>query len=119
VDLQDQPQSVAFCRVTQQGLLRLLSNTDVMQTYGVPPLTNKEAWQMYEQLRGDFRIIYLDEPPGIETVWRDLGCRDTASTKLWMDAYLAAFAQTEKHDFLTVDADFTQFQKLELLLLHS
>ncbi len=43
--------------------------------------------------------------------------RDTASPKIWMDAYLAAFALAGGYQMVTTDAAFKQFRGLDLLLL--
>ena len=43
--------------------------------------------------------------------------RDCASPKLWMDAYLAAFALAGRNQKVTTDAAFRQFQGLDLLVL--
>jgi predicted nucleic acid-binding protein len=39
------------------------------------------------------------------------------SPKLWMDAYLAAFALQSGHRLVTTDRDFRQFKGLDLFLL--
>jgi len=74
---------------------------------GNPPLTNREAWQIYQTFAADDRLGLVDqEPAGI-----------AASPKLWMDAYLAAFARSAGHTLVTTDAAFTQFADLDLRLL--
>lgn len=118
LDTIDEPATVLFCRATQQALLRLLSNAAVLAPYGNPPLTNRESWAAYEALLADDRIVMrTDEPTGIESRWNELATRDTASPKLWMDAYLAAFALTGGYRLVTSDAAFRQFDGLDLLLL--
>lgn len=115
-----EPASVLFCRATQQAFLRLLTNTAVLAPYGNPPLTNREAWRAYEALLGDDRIVFrAGEPVELERHWKALALRDTASAKLWMDAYLAAFALAGGHRMVTTDAAFRQFGGLDLLLLGS
>jgi predicted nucleic acid-binding protein len=61
----------------------------------------------------------VDEPPGTVALWHRLAARDTASPKVWMDAYLAAFAITGRLDFVTLDRDFQAYEphglKLRLL----
>jgi toxin-antitoxin system PIN domain toxin len=118
MDTVDAPATVLFCRATQQAFLRLLSNAAVLAPYGNPPLTNHEAWSAYQALLADDRIVLrTEEPPGIESRWKALAARDTASPKLWMDAYLAAFAITGRHRLVTNDAAFRQFEGLDLVLL--
>src|ERR1035441_4860858 len=55
---------VAFCRITQMGLLRLLTNRHAM---GIDVLNQIEAWKAYRRLASDGRIRFLAEPLGIET----------------------------------------------------
>jgi uncharacterized protein len=109
--------SVFFCRVTQQALLRLLTNSSVLGPYGNPPLTNRQAWSAYEAFLADDRIAFQDEPSGIEPLWKALAVRGSASSKLWMDAYLAAFALAGRYSMVTTDAAFRQFRGLDLLVL--
>lgn len=110
-------EEVLFCRATQQSFLRLLTTSAVLQPYGSPPLTNREAWTVYEGFMADPRIGWSDEPAGLETHWNGLAMRDTASPKLWMDAYLAAFAIAGAHQLVTTDKAFEQHAGLDLLLL--
>lgn len=114
----EQPASVVLCRATQQTFLRLLTNAAVLGPYGNPPLTNRQAWSAYEALVADERIAFKgDEPPGLEPMWKEFAVRGTASPKLWMDAYLAAFALAGRFRMVTTDAAFRQFRGLDLLLL--
>jgi len=114
----EQPESVLFCRATQQTLLRLLTNASVLRPYGNPPLTNREAWAVYETLRADERIVFhAGEPAGVEPLWKELAARRSASPKLWMDAYLAAYALAGHYRMVTTDAAFRQFRGLDLLVL--
>jgi hypothetical protein len=55
--------------------------------------------------------------PGIEARWKELAVRDTASPKLWTDAYLAAFSIAAGYRMVTTDAAFSQFARLDLVLL--
>jgi toxin-antitoxin system PIN domain toxin len=113
----EEPASIFFCRATQQALLRLLTNASVLRPYGNPPLTNREAWRVYEAFLADDRIAFRAEPDGVERFWKELAVRGTASPKLWMDAYLAAFALAARYSMVTTDAAFRQFRDLELLVL--
>lgn len=113
-----QPGTVLFCRSTQQTLLRLLTNSTVLAPYGNPPLTNAEAWKVHQALVDDDRVaLRIDEPAHLQSHWRTFAVRDTASTKLWMDAYLAAFAIAAGFRLVTTDAAFRQFAGLKLLVL--
>ena len=117
-DTVDQADSIVFCRASQQTLLRLLTNPAVLAPYGNRPLTNREAWAVYEAFQEDDRIGSLaQEPAGIEPLWRELAVRDSASPKLWMDAYLAAFAVASGSLLVTTDSGFAQFDGLRPLIL--
>lgn len=114
----DERSSVLFCRATQQTLLRLLTNAAVLAPYGIPPQSNAEAWLSYGTFVADDRIaLRVDEPSGLQAVWRGYALRDSASPKLWMDAYLAAFARTSGCAMVTTDRAFRQFGGLDLELL--
>jgi toxin-antitoxin system PIN domain toxin len=114
----EEPASIFFCRATQQSFLRLLTNASVLGPYGNPPLTNRKAWSAYEAFLADDRIAFrADEPVGLESSWKDFAVRGTASPKLWMDAYLAAFALAGRYSMVTTDAAFRQFRGLDLQVL--
>lgn len=89
-----------FCRVTQMSLLRLLSNATLM---GEDVVTRSAAWRIVDQLWTDERVLWADEPPQLEAVWRAISARDDSSHKLWTDDYLAAFAQTNDATLATLD----------------
>ena len=113
-----EPSSILFCRATQQTLLRLLTNTSVLAPYGNRPLTNAQAWKVYEAFINDERVsLRLDEPQQLQPEWKRLAARETASPKLWMDAYLAAFAITARFRLVTTDTAFRQFRGLDHLIL--
>ena len=113
-----EPTSIVFCRATQQTLLRLLTNSAVLAPYGNRALTNAQAWKVYEAFAADDRVaMRVDEPIHLESHWKRLAARNTASPKLWMDAYLAAFAITADFALVTTDRAFQQFAGLNLLLL--
>jgi len=114
----EEPASVCFCRATQQSFLRLLTNASVLRPYGNPPLTNRQAWKVYEALLGDDRIVFqAHEPSGLDAKWKQFALRDSASPKMWMDAYLAGFALAGGYTMVTTDDGFKQFRGLDLKLL--
>jgi toxin-antitoxin system PIN domain toxin len=108
-----------FCRSTQQSFLRLLTTDAVLRSFGNPPLTNAEAWVVYSGFLEDPRIALVPEPDGIEHHWQRNATRETASPKLWMDAYLAAFATAGGYGLVTIDRAFEQFKDLEMVLLET
>lgn len=114
---QKAPEGVSFCRSTQQSFLRLLTTSAVLAPYGIPPLSNMAAWSIYEGFRADRRVDWVEEPRGLEPQWKKLAGGAKSSPKLWMDAYLAAFAMAGGHRLVTTDKAFRQFKGLDLVLL--
>jgi hypothetical protein len=91
---------LVFCRFTQLGLLRLLTNRSAM---GADMLTQAEAWTVYEVFLETRRAQWSEEPEGIDPVFRRLTNRDEASTKQWADGYLAAFSVAARIGLVTFD----------------
>jgi uncharacterized protein len=114
-------QSAVFCRATEQSVLRLISTAGIAKSYGEPPLTNRGALQTLDALQALPQVSWQAEPQGIFEKWRALAAIDSASPKVWMDAYLAAFAIQSGLRIVTLDKDFKNFepQGLELTLLGS
>lgn len=97
-----QADDLLFCRVTQMGLLRLLSNPAIM---GEDAIDRSAAWRVFDQLWADERVLWADEPDDLDAVWRAISARDDMSHKLWTDDYLAAFAQTSGATLATLDRE--------------
>ena len=91
----------------------------VLAPYRTPPLSNHAAWSVYEGLLADERIAWMAEPSGLDALWKKFAGGAKASPKLWMDAYLAAFATAGGHQLVTTDKAFKQFKRLDLLVLSS
>jgi uncharacterized protein len=104
----------AFCRITQMALLRHLTNEKLMGKY---TLNQKEAWKCYDSLCQDARVVFADEPPSLETSWRQLTRSRHPRHRLWTDAYLAAFALSAQLALSTLDQGFQQFAGLTLDLV--
>lgn len=114
LDGESEPDSLIFCRSTQQSFLRLMTTAGVLAVYGIDPLGNAQAWDAYEAFMADERILFLAEPPRVDVIWKKLAARKTSSPKLWMDAYLAAFAIAAGAQLITTDKAFSQFANLSL-----
>lgn len=115
-----EPQSVLFCRATQLSLFRLLTTSAILAPYGNSALSNAAAWQLYQTLMTDDRVaLSAVEPAGLESTWLHYASRATASPKLWMDAYLAAYASSSGYTLVTTDSGFRQFPNLRLHLLEA
>lgn len=109
-----------FCRSTQQSVLRLASTPALLKTYGADGLTNRDALVALDALLALAQVCEREEPPGTVALWHRLAGRDTASPKVWMDAYLAALAMGGALRIVSLDHDFKSFvaQGLDLVLLN-
>jgi toxin-antitoxin system PIN domain toxin len=113
----DAPKSVAFTRATQQGYLRLLTTAAVMRIYASAPLTNSEAWHLWESWYKDDRIHWTEEPSELVDSWKKFGAIRSASPKHWMDSYLAAIAKEARYQLVTLDQAFKGFKGLDVHLI--
>lgn len=109
--------SMLFCRSTQQGLLRLLTTAAVVVPYSLTPLSNRHAIARIGEVLADERIDLVGEPNGMEEQWMRFADSKHASPKLWMDAYLAAFALAGGYRLVTIDKAFKQFQGVDVQLI--
>ena len=91
---------LCFCRCTQLGLLRLFTNTGAMRQ---DVLTQAQAWDALDSFLNIAGARMLDEPHGIDAVFRRFTDRKEASTKQWADGYLASFAETAVIRLVTFD----------------
>ena len=98
-------ESLGMCRVTQMSYLRLSTLTAIA---GPDALTRREAWQALDLLRAQPTVAWLDEPDGLERVWRALSAGTNKDHKLWTDDYLAAFAQAGDLTLVTLDRSFVR-----------
>jgi len=104
---------IAFCRLTQMGLLRLLTTSAVMDG---KPFTMKQAWDAHDAFAGDERVEFVPEPPAIERAFRGLSSSAHASPKLWADAYLTAFASECGGSIVTFDRSLARRSRNCVLL---
>jgi uncharacterized protein len=109
----------ALCRSTEQSFLRLASTSSVLTAYKTPDLNNRDVIGFLHELRKSDQINFLPEPEPTFERWLSLAASPFASPKLWMDAYLAAFAISGNLRFVTFDEAFRQFEPhgLQLHLL--
>jgi hypothetical protein len=106
--------ATAFCRVTQMGFLRLLTNPRVM---GDDVLNQRQAWDVYEKLARDPRVVFALEPRDIEAVWKRLTQSAFAATGLWTDAYIAALALLRNFQVISFDRGFKNIAGLDSTIL--
>ncbi|MFT4052375.1 MAG: PIN domain-containing protein [Microbacterium sp.] len=109
---------VVLCRATQQSLLRLLTTAAVFAPYGDEPLSNRLAWAALDEIAADPCVtLTAIEPSDVASAWRAHSTVTSASPKLWMDAYLAAFAKTSHAVLVTNDAAFRAYMDLDLMVI--
>ena len=89
-----------YCRFTQLTVLRLLTTEAIMTT---DTQTMSGAWNIWDNVCGDARVVYLPEPADLELELRSRSSATTASPKAWADAYLLAFAATAGLRLVTFD----------------
>jgi toxin-antitoxin system PIN domain toxin len=94
---------LCFCRITQLSLLRLLTTAAVM---GSEVLSQAGAWEVYDHWLGDERVLFLDEPAGLDRTFRAFSRRKQSAPKNWADSYLAAFASVSGLTLVTFDQAF-------------
>ena len=92
--------TIAFCRLTQLGFLRLMTTAAAMDG---KPLTIAEAWRVYDRLYDDDRVTFVAEPVEVEKRFREKAVGRTASPKVWADAWLLATAQEAGGVLVTLD----------------
>ncbi len=96
-------QTIAFCRLTQIGVLRLLTTAAAMNG---KPLTMAKAWRAYDRLFEDDRVALVPEPEAFESEFRRRSGSGAASPKVWAEAYLVSFAVQMNAAVVTFEGAF-------------
>jgi hypothetical protein len=91
---------LSFCRFTQLGLLRLLTNPSAV---GADVLTQAKAWAVYDAFLQTSRARFIEEPRGLDPLFRQQTSREEVSTKQWADGYLTAFSLAAGIPLVTFD----------------
>ncbi len=113
---QEARDDIAFCRVTMLGLLRLLTNANVM--HGAP-FTPREAWSAYHTFAALPEVCFIEDSVAAEQQFEHWSRRPEFPAHGWTDAWIAAVAQSAKARVVSFDADFAGFAGLEFLHLQS
>lgn len=112
-DSVDPDSRLYFCRLTQLGLLRLLTAEAVMTD---EVMNQQQAWDVYDAWLRDGRVEMMAEPPGLEDRLRGITRSRNAAHKDWGDSYLAAFAASVRLTLVTFDRGFRTRVKPLILL---
>jgi toxin-antitoxin system PIN domain toxin len=111
--------TATFCRATQQSFLRLITTPAVLRAYNARAFTTTDAVAVLHKYLALPQVAYRAEPAGLEVLWHRFASIPSASPKVWMDAYLAAFAIAANMTMVTLDKDFLSYDSegLNLILL--
>jgi len=116
----DETQLVAgdlrFCRPTEMGLLRLLTQKKVMEACLSQTHSNESAAQFLADALRDEAVGMAYEVPGTRALWLALARSPQSSPNQWMDAYLAAMAITNDLKMVTFDQGFVTYENSGLNL---
>ena len=99
-----------FCRYTQVGLLRLLTNTSII---GDQTLTLRKGWDVYDRWLEDPRVELYPEPRNLDTGFRQttepFGARQ--APKAVGDCFLLAYARELQAALVTFDRTLYEFAR--------
>jgi len=115
-DSVDPDSRLFFCRFTQLGLLRLLSAEVLM---GDEVMNQSEAWGAYDRWLEDERVDFMEEPAGLESLFRTMTRLRQPAPKDWADSYLAALARASQLTLVTLDRALRKKAKPVILLAPS
>jgi predicted nucleic acid-binding protein len=73
------------------------------------PLSNQDAWEVYDGFLMDSRVRMFPELPVLEDHFRVWSTVPQPSPKIWVDAYLAALAMANQATLVTFDHAFTNY----------
>jgi toxin-antitoxin system PIN domain toxin len=107
-------ESLAFCRITMLGLLRLSTNSRVMAGQ---PFLPSEAWKMYRDFRALPEVVFLAEPLSMEEAFAAVSDVTAFTPGCWTDDYLAALALETGCRVVSFDQDFVKFGDLSFFHL--
>jgi predicted nucleic acid-binding protein len=106
-------EELAFGRLTQLGLLRMLTTKSVAKE---ETLTQIQAWRVYDGWIKNGGASYIEEPFGIEAELRFYANRNAPSPKEWIDSYLVAFTAAASLPLVTFDRGLSQRYARSILL---
>lgn len=108
--------SIEFCRATELGFLRLLTQKIAD---GYDPVSNRTAREALDEWLSLPYVKLAKEPTGVGSLWPKLADREVPAPKVWMDAWLAAFAILARMRLVTFDRGFERYRAegLDLLVL--
>jgi toxin-antitoxin system PIN domain toxin len=109
-------ESLAVCRITELGLLRLLTNARVMDG---APLTASGAWQVRDRLLNDPKIQFVEEVEDFEAHWRRASSGGQIGPNYWTDAYLVCLCTATDSTLVTFHRPLSRQHRFKVLLLQA
>ena len=106
--------AVAICRVSQMGVLRILTNSSAMKD---DVKSAAEFWAGRDRLIDDERFALVGEPAGLQDAWRTLYAALPKGKSAETDCYLAAFAIAGGHSLVSFDRGLRHFAGVDLTAL--
>jgi predicted nucleic acid-binding protein len=73
------------------------------------PLTNQQAWAVYDGFLSDDRVRVFHDLPWLDDQFRAFSSVSQSSPKVWVDAYLAANAAANEAVLVTFDQALTRY----------
>ena len=73
------------------------------------PLTNQKAWTVYDRFLADSRVRVFPELPALDDLFRSCSSLRQPSPKVWVDAYLSAYAAANAAALVTFDRALTAY----------
>jgi len=104
----------AFCRITQMGFLRLVTNHVVM---GREVISQRSAWALYDELARDKRVTFVAETVEVEAAWKRYTQGSFTGTNVWTDAYLAALGTVHGMTLVSFDRGLARIKSASTLIL--
>lgn len=100
-------EELLYCRLTQIGLLRLLTTKAVM---GDDCLTVKKAWGVYDRWLRAPGVEFRREPAEVDDLFRQATARlpQSSSPKALGDCYLLAMSEASNAILVTLDRGLSQ-----------
>jgi predicted nucleic acid-binding protein len=65
--------------------------------------TQRQCWRVFDEWVENDQARFLDEPSGMTKLLRNRTSDEVVAPKLWMDAYLSAFAEAASLTLVTFD----------------
>lgn len=103
---------LAFTRITMLGLIRLLTNRQVI---GGSPFSPQQAWTAYGAFLDLPEVSFLSEPDAAEATMRKWSDGSAFPASRFTDAWIAAVAVLTRSQLVSFGADYRGFAGLSYI----